>query len=192
MPGCSEPRCDGKHTARGLCHRHYRMFLRQGGERKLVLTRHYGKTPEQRFWLYVKRGRRCWEWTGYKNAKGYGVINLGGERMLAHRMAYQMAHGALPKPPLFVLHSCDNPACCRDSHLFVGTKAMNNLDMTMKGRRRDTGAPGIKNGFAKLDEAAVRAIRSTPEFGPVLAARYGVTVSTISFIISRKTWKHLA
>src|SRR5665811_1223275 len=145
MPGCSEAYCEAKAVARGLCHTHYRRYLRQGGERR-VLTRHYGKTPEERFWLYVKRGGgpACWEWTGYKNGKGYGVINLQGQRVLAHRMAWELKNGPVPDG-LFVLHRCDNPPCCNLKHLWLGTKADNNNDMTTKGRRRDTGAPGVRN-----------------------------------------------
>src|SRR5580765_5320159 len=104
---CSEPGCQEPHTAQGFCHRHYRAFLRHGGARIVQPARYYGKTPEERFWHYVKKPERgCWEWTGYKNAKGYGVINLRGERVLAHRMAYEL-EASIPEG-MCVLHVCDN------------------------------------------------------------------------------------
>jgi hypothetical protein len=155
-------------------------------------TRHYGLTPEQRFWRYVEKKRRgCWDWTGYKNEKGYGVINLGGERMLTHRMAYQLTAGSIPDG-MFVLHHCDNPACVRFKHLFLGTLADNNADMDAKGRsRRGHNMPGIGNHQAKLTESDVRAIRISTEKGVVLAARYSVTKTTICSILKRRLWTHI-
>ena len=157
----------------------------------MALTRHYGKTPEERFWLYVQKSRQCWEWTGYKNAKGYGVINLGGERVLAHRMGYQLAGGSIPEG-MFVLHHCDNPACVKPKHLFLGTIAQNNADMDAKGRGRRVGSkPGIENPSARLTEDDVRAIRLSEERVAVLAPRYGVSKVTIYAIRKRQLWPHI-
>ena len=107
LPDCHEP-----HTARGYCHRHYRAFLRAGAE-KIEIERRYGLTDEERFWSYVEKKQGCWEWTGYKNEKGYGVINLRGERALAHRFAWQLDELI---PGMSILHHCDNPACVRRKH----------------------------------------------------------------------------
>jgi hypothetical protein len=188
---CSIEGCDRPHTARGFCHRHYREFLREGGDRIAQPTRHYGLTPEERFRLYVRETPQCWEWTGYKNEKGYGVINLRGERVMAHRMAYELAGGTIPKG-LFVLHHCDNPGCVRPKHLFVGTLADNNADMDRKGRgRRGHNMPGTGNHRAKLTEDDIRAIRASPENGQVLADRYGVAREHIWAIRQRIFWSHI-
>jgi len=188
---CSIDGCDKPHTARGFCHRHYREFLRNGADRIAQPTRHYGYTPEERFRLYVRETPQCWEWTGYKNEKGYGIINLRGERVMAHRMAYELAGGTIPKG-LFVLHHCDNPGCVRPKHLFVGTLADNNADMDRKGRgRRGHNMPGIGNHRAVLTEDDVRAIRASDESGPVLGARYGVTRNQVWAIRKRLFWKHI-
>jgi hypothetical protein len=154
------------------------------------MDRRYGLTDEQRFLAYVQQSNRCWEWTGYKNAKGYGVMNIRGKRVLAHRFAYERI--AEVPDGMCVLHHCDNPACVRFKHLFLGTKADNNADMTEKGRR----APmphlqGTRNHAARLTEDAVRTIRQSTESGPVLATRYGVTRVTISAIRRRLIWNHL-
>jgi hypothetical protein len=183
LPDCHEP-----HTARGYCHRHYRAFLRAGAE-KIEIERRYGLTDEERFWSYVEKKQGCWEWTGYKNEKGYGVINLRGERALAHRFAWQLDE---PIPPgMSILHRCDNPACVRRKHLFLGTRADNNADMDAKGRRRAPDMHGTKNHRAQLTEDDVRAIRASPERGPVLAARYGVANAHIWAIRRRTFWKHI-
>lgn len=188
---CTQPGCDRPHTAQGLCHRHYRQFLRAGGARVVQPERRYGYTPEERFWLYVEKPRRgCWEWTGYKNAKGYGVINLRGERMMAHRMAWELEAGPIPDGK-FVLHHCDNPGCVRFKHLFLGSLADNNADMDSKGRRRPPDMHGTRNHRATLTEDDIRAIRASDESGPVLGARYGVSHNHISGIRRRIFWKHI-
>lgn len=154
------------------------------------LQRHYGYTPEERFWLYVEKpDRGCWEWTGYKNEKGYGVINLGGERILAHRFAYQLV-ADIPEG-LGVLHRCDNPACVRFKHLFLGTRADNNADMLAKGRYRHASSRGDKNNAARLTEADVRTIRISPEPVKELARRYGTSRGHIYGIKRGLYWAHV-
>ena len=154
------------------------------------MVRQYGLSDEDRFRSYVQKGPRCWEWTGYRNAKGYGVINIRGRRVMAHRYAYELI-AEIPDG-MFVLHHCDNPGCVKFKHLFLGTLAENNADMTEKGRR----APmphlqGSRNRAAKIDEEAARAILQSVESGPVLAARYGVTRTTICSIRKGRLWAHV-
>lgn len=91
-------------------------------------------TPEERFWPKVKRGRGCWIWTAAKDRKGYGIFALApGKRVRAHRFAWEQEHGPLPAGAC-LLHRCDNPACVRPAHLFVGSREDNNADMDAKGR----------------------------------------------------------
>lgn len=91
-----------------------------------------------RFWRYVeKRGDdECWEWTGSRFAKGYGVFCLNKrDRIGAHRMSWTLTNGPI-QGRLWVLHRCDNPPCCNPAHLFLGTPVDNVRDMHMKGRDR--------------------------------------------------------
>jgi hypothetical protein len=154
-----------------------------------MVDRRYGLTDEERFWSYVEKKQGCWEWTGYKNEKGYGVINLRGERMLAHRFAFQL-DGPIDDG-LSVLHRCDNPACVRLKHLFLGTRIDNNADMDAKGRARRSAPLGERNASAKLTEADVRAIRSSPESDTDLAKRYGIARENIWAARTRRTWAHV-
>lgn len=73
---------------------------------------------EKRFWAKVRKGRGCWEFTGYRTAKGYGTFYFNGKTQLAHRASWEMANGRIPNG-LHVLHRCDNPPCIRPEHLFL-------------------------------------------------------------------------
>jgi len=188
MAGCSVEGCDGAHCARGFCHRHYRKFLRGGGERKAQPVRYYGKTNEERFWLYVRRGSGCWEWTGYKNKKGYGVLNLRGHREIAHRVSFRMHRGNIPNG-LFVLHRCDNPGCVNPRHLWLGTLSDNNRDMTLKGRHSHRGL--VAGRHAKITADDVREIRASNDDALTLAARYGIARSHVYHIQTRRKWRHI-
>jgi hypothetical protein len=48
---------------------------------------------------------------------------------------------------------------------------------------------GEQNGNSKLTKEAVGDIRSSAESRPVLAARYGVSLSLITAVRHRKVWR---
>ena len=91
----------------------------------------------ERFWKKVNRPNdeptTCWEFTGAKDDGGYGRFRVMGSLKLAHRVAYTIAYGPFDDT-LNVCHTCDNPPCCRPSHLFLGTSRDNRQDAAQKGR----------------------------------------------------------
>lgn len=76
----------------------------------------------------------CIEWDGpFANRYKYGIVSLDGHRLLAHRLAYRLFHGKIPRG-FCVCHSCDNPKCFNPKHLWVGTQKENMQDAHRKGR----------------------------------------------------------
>ena len=76
------------------------------------------KTLKERFWEKVIKSDRCWIWSASKNSQGYGEIRFMGKVKKAHRMAYKLTHGKLPRD-LDICHHCDNPSCVRPDHLLL-------------------------------------------------------------------------
>lgn len=95
------------------------------------------RSVDVRFWEKVSRSSKCWEWTASKDSCGYGLFRVSHTENMrrAHRVAWTLENGEIPDG-LHVLHRCDNPACVRPSHLFLGTHRDNMLDMHAKGRGR--------------------------------------------------------
>ena len=147
-----------------------------------------------RFWAKVARAGPddCWLWMAHCTPKGYGSFRIGSQKngtrknVSAHRIAYQMAVGPIPRN-LCVLHHCDNPPCVNPAHLFLGTKADNSRDMVSKGRQ----AKGMRNGSAKLTEIDVMAIRLDHRPHRAIATDYGVCHGTIDFIKTHQNWTHI-
>lgn len=75
----------------------------------------------------------CHLWLFAADRKGYGVVRFDGKPRRAHRVAFLLSGGSIPKGR-GVLHRCDTPLCVNPDHLFVGTALENTRDMIVKGR----------------------------------------------------------
>ncbi len=71
-------------------------------------------------------------YTGMRNSRGYGIVEvmIAGKRfpMLAHRLAWVIAHDCEVAPDRIICHRCNNPSCCNVKHLYLGTQASNAAD----------------------------------------------------------------
>ena len=149
---------------------------------------------EKRFWEKVKRGspEQCWEWQAYRDAKGYGVVGVRGSKTeKAHRVAWRLSKGQIPKGKQ-CCHHCDNPPCCNPNHLFIGTPKDNTLDCIVKGRARYL--KGESKPEAKLTNELVRKAKELFRSGVTFAdigRKFGLHYTTIMDAVRGKSWKHL-
>lgn len=98
---------------RPLCRKHYNRWYRYGdalATKRRSFT--YTGDPETDFWALVdtKGGDvdQCWPWLGTITVHGYGSF----QHAPAHRIAYQLMRGEIPKG-LVIDHTCHDPRTCR-------------------------------------------------------------------------------
>jgi hypothetical protein len=143
-----------------------------------------GSLRDRFFSRFVKLDNGCWQWRSHTDKDGYGVLPGTRKNIRAHRLSYEIHTGSIPDEML-VCHHCDNPGCVNPDHLFVGTQKDNALDALNKGRHYI----GEKNGRAKLTKENVNEILTSSMNGRQLAARFGVSKSTINNVRRGATWK---
>jgi len=145
-------------------------------------------TLAQRFWSKVDPAPSscCWEWTAGKSSNGYGQFKLNTKMLSAHRIAYTLTKGEIPKD-LIVRHTCDNPVCCNPDHLILGTYADNMADKVERNRQ----AKGEQNGRCKLTVKQVMEIYNSPLTQDEIAKLYNIDQSIVSRIKHKKIWKHI-
>lgn len=68
----------------------------------------------------------CWVWNGAVNSRGYACFLVDGKAQLAHRLAYEDAHGPIPDG-LIIDHTCRVRNCVNPAHLEPVTYRENNL-----------------------------------------------------------------
>lgn len=95
----------------------------------IQLALDFTPTPElltARFWRRIQALENgCWEWTGTRNEKGYGLVQIrGGRNRRVHRVIYELLIGPIPTP-LIPDHVCTNPWCANPLHLEPVTVAEN-------------------------------------------------------------------
>jgi hypothetical protein len=88
---------------------------------------------DKQFWGSLDKTGKCWVWPLAKDGGGYGIVYIDGTYWKAHRYAYAKRKGRIGKGRQ-VLHTCDNPPCCRPGHLYQGTDHDNRMDAIRRGR----------------------------------------------------------
>jgi hypothetical protein len=143
----------------------------------------------QRFVDKLAVSGECVLWTAAKYPKGYGAFKIKSYTLVqAHRAAFEFYHQRPVAPGKILMHACDTPSCVNPLHLSEGTKADNNADMVAKNRQQK----GSQHVYAVLTEAVVAQARARYASGETLtkmAQEYGVSVPTMHYAVSGKTWK---
>ena len=122
--------------------------------------------------------RRVLIWTGAINQRrgGYGYFYDDDTRLRrAHRVAWELEHGPLPED-VALMHTCDNPACVRVSHLVPGDRSGEPGRHAAEGRGFVPPERGTERYNATLTDDVVRRLRRSTTRQPIapLARELGV------------------
>jgi hypothetical protein len=128
---CGFTGCGRPHEARGLCAGHY-LQQRRG---KPITALRVEMTLSERIDLHTDKTGDCWLWTASKTRDGYGQVRADEKPRLAHRVAYELAFGAIPAG-MQIDHRCRKRACVRPDHLRLATNKENGENQA--GARSDS------------------------------------------------------
>jgi hypothetical protein len=107
---CMVEGCEEVYRSKGYCYKHYTRWLTHGDPLYVKVEMIRG-TIEERFWPKVNKTKDCWLWTAGKDLKGYGSFSINGKSTIAHRVAYELTYGAIPKG-MEIDHTCHNESDC--------------------------------------------------------------------------------
>jgi hypothetical protein len=202
---CSVDGCKTVVTKKRMCSKHVQRIHRHGSPDVVLPRGGLNKSSPEDFWSnldkktsYCKRLRSyCWEYAGSRSPQGYGQVMYQGRQYRAHQLAFLLDFGRLAEP--MTLHRCDNPPCCRPSHLYEGDGSDNMNDMYSRGRGNRP--LGVDHHMSKVDEKQRREIaaryleiknessrrgltRSGRKAVSALAEEFGISVDTVRRITS--------
>jgi hypothetical protein len=120
---CTAADCLRPNEAHGYCVKHLHRWKAHGDPEKSI----YEYDPVKRFHdSYIVTESGCWEWQGGdKNQFGHGRIHVHGERIGAHRFAYELLVGPIPDGLVIDHVVCRNPPCVNPAHLEPVTQPVN-------------------------------------------------------------------
>ena len=105
-----------------------RHLVLAGGEKSRV-------TMQERFEERVTKAGpdECWLWKLKPSAAGYGVLSMGkgNNPLLAHRVAWELAHGPIPEG-LYVKQRCRHRLCCNPSHLYLSLNPIDGPEVSAR------------------------------------------------------------
>lgn len=133
-----------------------------------------------------------------RNTRGYRKFYVGNKDWLAHRYAYTMTYGEIPKG-FYVLHKCHVRNCINPKHLYAGTAKDNARDCWDAGRNSFQKNPksiprGSSCKSSKLKESDIVVIFNLRKSGwtiPMIMRKFKITENAVYLVLNRKTWKHV-
>jgi hypothetical protein len=123
------------------------------------------------------------------NIFGYGQVNWKGTTISAHRLAWILQKGEIPKG-LFVLHKCKTKACFNIDHLELGTAEKNNYEDKL---RDGTLVRGSQHYKSEITEEIAQEIKNSlgQDTRKDRAKKFNVSLDIISDIDRGKSWHYL-
>lgn len=142
----------------------------------------------------IKTSTDCWEYSGAKDADGYGMFWFQGKTKGAHQFSARYLGNMILQPGNHVCHSCDNPPCCNPNHLFVGSSQMNTADRQAKGRT----VKGSQVGTSVYSEDIIKKIKDayktrTHYRGIIkdLSQEFNVSYGVVWTCCRNQGWRHV-
>lgn len=132
--------CGQQFGPKSVRHDNFRKALYCGWDCYQKTKKYTGEKAAAEFWAKVRKGERCWIWMGAKHFRGYGACGLSYGDTRAHRAAWKLTNGPIPKG-LGVLHKCNTPLCVNPAHLKLGDQKENAIDKMKAGRIRSRYIP---------------------------------------------------
>lgn len=146
---------------------------------------------EDRFWskVDIRGDDDCWEWTGHRHQRGYGIFWFQGKNVRANRYALIFSGSEPPSPQHISLHSCDNPPCCNPRHLRWGYNVDNRADHDLR-RGPLTGENSYTAVITTEQADSILKGRINGENSASLSKRLGLPKTLVDNIYSGRTWRH--
>lgn len=181
---CSIPDCCKPVRTRGWCYAHYERWRHHGDPLK-------GRTSRGEPLAYFRKvvlpysGEACLKWPYNNDGHGYGRVWYEGRMQQVARLVCTATQGE-PLPFLEAAHSCGkgHEGCVNPQHITWKTHQANQKDRIAHG----TIPRGVEIKSAKLTPKDVLEIRAAKGDHKVIAARYGVSHTSVYLIKRRKNW----
>lgn len=151
------------------------------------------KCYAQRFKAIAERIDEKWErdpvsgckiWIGARDKDGYAFIRMNGANIRVSRYLLGQKLGRELGDNEIACHSCDNPPCINEDHLWLGDSTANQIDCARKSRCR-----GQILSITDVREIRRRWIAGARQVD--LSRQYGVSDTTICHVVHQKKWKHV-
>lgn len=159
-----------------------------GNERKVERR----QSLHDEFWRLVDKtpgqgpNGDCWEWRGSRWKNGYGRLGWKRGTLRVTHIALEI-DGRPVRDGEMACHRCDNPPCVRPDHLFPAPGLVNVQDKVAKGRH----IKGDAHKSSRLTDDDIRDIRADQRIAREIAPAYGISISNVQAIKSRRTWRHV-
>lgn len=129
----------------GMCSKHYQRWYRHGSTELPANNPEKIKQRIQKV-VTISNSLGCWEWQGTISNKGYGKIYAFGKPQQAHRVAYTVFAGEIPKG-MVVDHKYASIGCPRHcvnpEHLQLATPKENSENLARLRKNNTSGFRGV-------------------------------------------------